>query len=169
MRLRAAPTAAILAAATLLAIVGTVDAAARYPVIGCNARGAEPGGAARAYAPASCDLSSVGPGGQGYGSESTLFSFSRVRWSHWGAKTATGRGVQVYCNDGCWTSKVRLTVYRLQRHIDGTEESDYSRLRLVEPRQVVFVIGRESHPIRVTEPGYREIFNVTPSWSGGSR
>jgi hypothetical protein len=153
---------AMMAAAILTETAGTAAGEQRYPVMGCNARGADPKGAAEAYAPAQCALSSAGPGGLGYGSASTLYSFSRVRWSHWGAKTATGHGVQVYCSNGCWTSKITVTAFGLRRNVNGLPVSAYSRLRLVEPRQVVYVIGRTSHPMRDLEPGYTAVYNVMP-------
>ncbi|MGO9958710.1 MAG: hypothetical protein ACLP50_22565 [Solirubrobacteraceae bacterium] len=142
---------------------GTAGATTHSPVIGCSARGADPSGVFVAYAPAVCDLSSVGPGGVGYASEATLNGFSGVRWSDWGKATATGQGVSVFCSDGCWTSKVTVTAYGLMRIESDPALYAYSRLRFVEPPQVVSVVGRTSEPIRYTEPGYTATYDVLPA------
>jgi hypothetical protein len=88
-----------------------------------------------------------------------------VRWSDWGAKTATGHGVDVYCNQGCRTSRVTVTVYDLRTAAGDPAVLVYSRLRLVERRQVVEIIGQQPHPVRVVEPGYTAVFDVVPDLS----
>ena len=145
---------------------GSAGATMRSPVISCNARGAS-GGPSEAYAPAVCTLSSVGRGGRGYGSASTLNAFSGVHWSHWGKATATGRGVSVFCNDGCSKSTVNVTAYGLKRIATHPALYAYSRLRFVEPRQVVEIVGRTTQPIRQTEPGYTATYDVLPAVADG--
>lgn len=145
---------------------GPAGATTRSPVISCNARGAS-AGPSEAYAPASCALSSVGRGGSGYGSAATRNGFSRVHWSHWGQATATGHGVSVFCNDGCSTSKVTVTAYGLKRIETEPALYAYSRLRFVEPRQVVDIVGRTPKPIRSTEPGYTATYDVLPAVANG--
>jgi hypothetical protein len=86
----------------------------RFPVIGCNARGADPSPAPiAAYAPSRCYLSRVGPGAPGYGDTVNLQSIDHVQWAHWGAATATGRGDIVFCGTGCTTVPASMTVYDL--------------------------------------------------------
>lgn len=86
----------------------------RFPVIGCNARGADPSPApVAAYAPSRCYLSRVGPGAPGYGDAVNLQSIVHVRWSHWGASTASGRGDIVACGTGCTVVAATFTVYGL--------------------------------------------------------
>lgn len=86
----------------------------RFPVIGCNARGADPSPAPiAAYAPSRCYLSRVGPGAPGYGDAVNLQSIAHVQWEHWGANTATGRGDIIACGAGCVTVTANMTVYGL--------------------------------------------------------
>ena len=86
----------------------------RFPVMGCNARGADPSPApVAAYAPSRCYLSAVGPGAPGYGDAVNLQTIDHVQWTHWGAATATGRGVIVSCGTGCTTIPASMTVYGL--------------------------------------------------------
>jgi hypothetical protein len=102
----------------------------RFPVMGCNARGADGSPAPiAAYAPSICDLSSVGPGTPGYGDQVDLQSIDHVQWAHWGDATATGRGDIVFCGTGCTTIPASMTV-------DGLTTSQlaggkaYTRLRV---------------------------------------
>ncbi len=86
----------------------------RFPVMGCNARGADPSPAPiAAYAPSGCYLSRVGPGASGYGDAVNLQSIEHVQWTHWGSATATGRGDIVSCGAGCTTVPASMTVYGL--------------------------------------------------------
>jgi hypothetical protein len=134
------------------------------PVISCNARGANRSGAAEAYAPSSCYLSTVGPGGQGYGSLATLYGFSRVTWSHWGAKTAAGRGINVFCNNGCRTTKITVTAYGLRRNLHGTAIEAYSRIRVSWRSQIVPIVGQRPSTVyyRISG-GSLPAFDVLPS------
>jgi hypothetical protein len=102
----------------------------RFPQMGCNARGADSAPAPiAAYAPSRCYLSAVGPGAPGYGDAVNLQSIAHVRWSHWGARTATGRGEIVACGTGCTSSPARMTVSGLATNqLVGGQA--YTRLRV---------------------------------------
>lgn len=102
----------------------------RFPVIGCNARGADPSPApTAAYAPSRCDLSQVGPGAPGFGAAVYLQSIDHVQWSGWGGATATGRGDIVFCGTGCTTVPASITVYGLTTsQLAGGKA--YTRLRV---------------------------------------
>lgn len=101
-----------------------------FPVMGCNARGADPSPAPiAAYAPSRCYLSRVGPGAPGSGDAVNLQSIVHVRWSHWGAGTASGQGDIVFCGTGCTTVAATMTVYGLttSQLVGGKA---YTRLRV---------------------------------------
>jgi hypothetical protein len=102
----------------------------RFPVIGCNARGADPSPApVAAFAPSRCYLSRVGPGAPGYGDVVDLQSINHVQWVHWGAATATGQGDIVFCGTGCTAVPASMTVYGLtMSQLAGGKA--YTRLRV---------------------------------------
>jgi hypothetical protein len=74
-------------------------------------------------------LSRVGPGAPGYGDAVNLQSIIHVRWSHWGASTATGHGDIVFCGTGCTTVPATMTVEDLttSQLVGGKA---YTRLRV---------------------------------------
>jgi hypothetical protein len=102
----------------------------RFPVMGCNARGADPSPAPiAAYAPSRCYLSQVGPTAPGYGDAVSLQSIDHVHWAHWGANSATGRGDIIFCGTGCTSVPASMTVYGLTTsHLVGGKA--YTRLRV---------------------------------------
>ena len=93
------------------AVTAPPPQAGHFPVMGGNARGADPSPAPiAAYAPSRCYLSRVGPGAPGYGDAVNLQSIVHVRWSHWGTGTARGHGDIVSCGTGCTTVRATMTV-----------------------------------------------------------
>ena len=107
---------------------GVAEAGVRSPQIGCLSRGL----IAPTYKPAGCELdadpASSSPALLG------LAHLSHVRWSHWGARTATGTGKITYCGTGCSTLAVRVQAFGLlgphNPRICALDASAYSRLRV---------------------------------------
>jgi hypothetical protein len=91
--------------------------AQRYPVMGCNADGFAPTSPYEAYAPANC-LVALGAGLE------TWAAVHHVRWSHWGARSATGKGfLRSYgCAGGCGPAQpASMAIYGLvtDRSVNG--------------------------------------------------
>jgi hypothetical protein len=157
----------LVAGTTAIALfaIGTAAAIAhpRGPIISCNARGAVPSGASDAYAPSECSLSSIGPGGQGYGSAATLYGFEHVKWSDWGATTATGTGISVFCDQGCRTTKVTVKASGLTHIVVGTTVAAYSQVRVSWRAQTVPIVGQQASTVYEHIPsGSTPVYDVLP-------